>query len=151
MPSAFFCALAKTELNTLENYIKQYINDPSSNYLITHEVSKTAHIETQGSHFHLYIDGSFNYDAFRKTVLVKYYSLQGQARNGVGRQYGKIKDIRNVIEYCRYCCKDQDEDYIVETCRYRGYTSQDIINFIHESYKKENYLSLYQKLIIYLK
>jgi hypothetical protein len=101
---AFYACLPLDQLDYLEETLTQYKIEL---YLITHEVSNSSHKLTDGSHFHFVVQMSKpDYDAYVKKVFRLKYNLQGQARNGIGKQYGRVKDIRSVELMKSYCLKD---------------------------------------------
>lgn len=125
----FFCALAHSEIDNFINFLTKYI-DVSGRYLIGMETSKDTHPQTQGQHLHVCADLSQKqYDSFRKTILVKHYGLQGQARDGNPRQYGVVKKVRDETKMLQYSVKDQN-------IRYLGITPEEIKSLIENSYKK---------------
>lgn len=143
---AFFAALHHDQSANLIKYIEQYITDASASYLIALETSKNTHLETQGQHIHICINSTtFNYDTFRNTILKNKYSLQGQARNGIGRQYGKIKDVRDETKLLTYCCKEANNNIY-----FKNIDLKTIQEYITNSFKKESHLSLFEKLMEHL-
>lgn len=80
-------------------------------YLITYEISATSHKETGGQHVHVLFRGS---DVlYRKVIhLIKQrYNLQGVAKNGVPRQYGKVRDLRDPFRMAAYLVKQSGQTY----------------------------------------
>lgn len=122
------------QVQELETYL-----DPSASYVLAKETTKSAHKETQGQHFHAYVEMTDKqYDSFRKTILVKKYNLSGQARNGKPRQYGRIKSIKDETKMLQYTCKDNnlitrniDLEKIQEAIK-NSYKKQDRKDFITE-------------------
>lgn len=140
---AFFCALPFDQSSNLIKYLETYI-DASASYIVAMETSPTAHAETQGQHFHLCVDmDNKQYDTFRKTILVNKYKLQGQARNGIGRQYGKVNKIREETKMLQYTVKDQN---II----YKNYDLKTIQELIENSYKRTTHLSTFELLMKHL-
>jgi len=111
----------------LEHYI-----DPSARLLMSLEVAKDTHHETKGQHYHIACDmNDKQYDAFKKTIIIKKHNLKGQARDGVGRQYGciPVSKVRDETKFLQYTCKDQN-------VRFRGFENDEIKKFIEESFPK---------------
>lgn len=126
----FFVALPHALQNEFVKDIESYL-DENARYIISMEIANDKHVETKGEHFHFVGDMTDKqYDTFRKTILVKKYKRQGVARNGVGRQYGKIGKIRDETKLMQYTCKDNN---II----YKGIDLKTIQELISSSYKKE--------------
>jgi len=90
----------------LEKYL-----DSSASYIIALETC-AAHSETHGQPYHILADmNQQQYDKFRKTILVNKMHLSGQARNGIGRQYGRIKNIRDETKLMSYTLKNNNIIY----------------------------------------
>jgi hypothetical protein len=105
--------------------------DDDARYIISMEVVKDKHVETKGEHFHFVGDMSDKqYDTFRKTIIVKKHNRQGIARNGIGRQYGKIGKIRDETKLMTYTCKDKN-------LIFKNIDLKTVQQYIQESYKKE--------------
>lgn len=91
--------------------IERYL-DASSCYLIGLETAPKAHPQTGGQHYHVFCDMTKqNYEKYRKTILVNKMGLTGQARNGIGRQYGVIKHIRDETKMMSYTLKNNNIIY----------------------------------------
>lgn len=143
---AFFCAIPHDQSSNLIKYIDQYITDASASYLISMETSTNTHLETQGQHFHICIKSStFNYDTFRNSILKNKFNLQGQAKNNIGRQYGKVKNIRDETKLLTYCCKENNNNIISKNMDLKT-----IQEYIEKSFKKESHLTLFEKLMKHL-
>lgn len=127
----FFVALEHSYKDDFVKDIESYLDDDAK-YILAMEVAKDKHVETKGEHFHFVGDMTDNqYDKFRKTILVKKYERQGVARNGVGRQYGKIGKIRDETKLMQYTCKDNN---II----YRKIDLKTIQDLIQKSYHRED-------------
>jgi len=92
-------------ISDLEHYI-----DVSQGYIIGLETSKTAHRDISGEHYHFAVQDMTDsqYDAYRKTILVKKYQLRGQASTAGSRQYGRIKKVRSEFRFLAYTLKDNN-------------------------------------------
>lgn len=110
--------------------LEQYI-DASASYIIGMETAEGVHQDTSGQHLHFAVQiTDKEYDAFRKTVFVKGYSLRGQARSGRARQYGQIKDVRDETKFLAYTVKENN-------LKTRYIEPETLKNLIELSFKKE--------------
>lgn len=101
----FYLALRHSEHTWLHERV---VHHCKGQYLISKETALGVHHETQGQHFHVCAQMTdLDYQKLMKNVKDK-YKLSGRATNGVGKQYGKIKDIKNNIKLLAYCIKDGD-------------------------------------------
>lgn len=139
----FFIALEHSFKDDLLKDIDAYI-DASASYILAMEVAKDKHVETKGQHFHFVGNMTEKeYDSFRKTIIVKKHKRQGVARNGVGRQYGKIGKIRDETKLMSYTCKDNN---II----YKNIDLEKIQELIQQSYHKEDRQFPFKELMQYL-
>jgi len=139
----FFFAIAHSEADYLRETMKSY---DIGHYLMTMETKDGSHAATKGQHFHFVVQMSPEiYHKFSKRVITK-YKLVGQARNGVGRQYGKTLDpIRNLEKLKQYVVKEGNLTNIhTDLCK------EEIAILIEKSYKKEEAKSTETELLIYL-
>lgn len=126
----FFCAFHTDISNHILNFEK-YI-DASACYILSMETATNSHALHQGQHIHICADMSIKqYDRFRKTYLVKTLKLSGQARDGHGLQYGKIRNIRDETRLAQYTVKDTN-------IYYRNYDLETIQQLILNSFKKKD-------------
>lgn len=104
-------------------------------YLIGYET-------TPYPHYHLCFEGSEPiYHKFSKRVILR-YGLRGQAKNGLPKQYGKIRDIHDIEKLLTYCSKEGNV---------RGnFTEEEIQAYIEKSYKKDDKKKFLEELIAYL-
>jgi len=112
-------------------------------FIISKEIAKGKHKETNGEHLQIIMDmDEKTYKNFNEQIK-KEFQLQGQARNGIGRQYGKISknDIKDIEQACIYTCKDGDIDSNID--------SQQIKEWYEQSYQKTKILEI-KNLIEYL-
>lgn len=127
----FFVALEHSLKDDFVKDIEAYL-DADAMYILAMEIAIDKHVETNGEHYHFIGDMTDKqYDTFRKTILVKKYKRQGVARNGVGRQYGKIGKIRDETRLMQYTCKD-------ENIIYRKIDLKTIQELIQKSYHRED-------------
>lgn len=106
----FFLAIKHTQIETLWDYLGNYCS-PEARVLLAWEVTKTAHKQTDGEHFHVAADMTDKeYQAFKKTIILKHYQLCGRAKDGIGRQYGLIQEdkIRNETKFLTYTIKSNN-------------------------------------------
>lgn len=131
----FFVALEHSNKDDFVKDVESYLDD-DARYIIAMETAKDKHIETKGEHFHFVGDMTDKqYDTFRKTILVKKYERQGVARNGVGRQYGKIGKIRDETKLMQYTCKEAKyKDNLI----FKKIDLKTIQDLIQKSYQKED-------------
>ena len=93
----------RTEFDFIEDTLKRY---DIGEYIIAFEkaVVNTKTIE----HFHIVFEGTIKiYNNFSK-VLKEKYKLNGSAKKGQTRQYGKIKNIKDIEKLKSYTLKDGD-------------------------------------------
>lgn len=138
--------------HALADDVKKFIDENSTSetkFLITQEKCKNSHKETDGEHFHIVIEwDDKTYNKFKRDVITKIWKLKGQARDGIGRQYGKEK-VETEDDMVSYVLKDQTED--LSGCYYQIYTKEYLIERYKESYKKEDRFTLMDEVIEHLK
>lgn len=81
----------------LENKLKTY---QIGQYIIAAETKPYDHF-----HFIVYMNDD-TYRNFAKSVFKDKFKLRGQAKNGLSRQYGKTKDIKDPTKMMAYTVKD---------------------------------------------
>lgn len=138
---AFFCACFHTEFDYLETRLKEY---DIGNYIIAAETAVTGvHPSTDGQHFHFMVEMETDtYHRFSKSVFTDKYKLQGRARNGVGRQYGKVTQIENIEKMKQYTVKNNN----LRT----SLSPEEIATLIEKSFIKEEKKSIENELMEYL-
>lgn len=103
-PVMCFFQIPHEHVKTVFDKLKFYCEE--GNYLISLEISKNTHKETKGEHIHiLYDDVNNNYHLFAKS-LRDIWKLRGRAEDGKPKQYGKVKNIRDIEKACAYTMKD---------------------------------------------
>lgn len=127
----------KTVLKKLEFY------SDGGNYLLSLEVSKNTHKETKGEHIHiLYDDVNDRYHCFAK-CLRDIWHLRGRAIDGMPKQYGKVKNIKDIEKACAYTMKDG-----------KYYTNIDDLDKLNEwislSYEKNPKREIYEEWLEYM-
>lgn len=92
-----------------EQYIKDQIIShltPNGHYLLAKEITYESHEDVGGEHFHIMMQtDKEGYHKMSKNIQLK-YKLRGRAKNGLPRQYGKVKKVDKVIEAISYTGKD---------------------------------------------
>lgn len=102
---AFMCALPHTEHDYLLETLQEY--DSVTEYLISRETSVNSHHETNGQHFHFLVHmAPKDYKNYAERVFSKKYHLRGQAKKGLPRQYGKLREIFDLERLGAYTVKD---------------------------------------------
>jgi len=104
-PIMCFYAVSHKCKDKFMEIIKKYV---TRCFIVALEKSKNSHKETQGEHYQCIFDMEETTYGNMNKALIKEFNLKGQARNGIGRQYGKItKDKINDIELaCIYTTKE---------------------------------------------
>lgn len=98
-------------------------------------------------HYHFLIqidDPEKFYTRYRKKVFIDKYSLRGQAKKDLPRQYGKVKDIENLDKMASYTVKDEN---------FRAYNieQEEIDNIIDNAFNKSDKIKLLKdKMIEYV-
>lgn len=137
---AFMCQLKHTEIDYLERILQEY---EIGNYIISMEVAKESHKETEGQHFHFIVQMSDkDYHKYSKRVFVDKYKLRGKAGGGLPRQYGKVSDIQNLEGMLSYTVKDGN---------FRtNMTEAEIKHYVANSFQKHEDRSFEEQLFAYL-
>ena len=136
--TAFMCHLPAT-FNTEEEF--KYLEETLNEYNIGGYVIA---LETEPYiHFHFLVEtDEQTYTNFRKRVFIDRYKLRGQAKEGKPRQYGKVKDIKDLEKMLAYTVKDQDIRSNLD--------DETISNAIDKSFKKEKPKLLKEKMLYYV-
>ncbi len=101
---SFFGAIDHMWFDFLEDKLQEY---DIGYYIIAAEISEGKHKKTGGQHFHFVVQMSEkDYNAYVKRVFKDKFKLSGRAGNGEGRQYGRVKDIENIVKMKAYVLKD---------------------------------------------
>lgn len=118
--------------------------DLSAAYIVAKETVKDKHQETNGEHFHVAAEMSDKqYDSYRNTILKKKYQLRGKACNGLPRQYGVVKNVRDETKFLGYTVKHKNIEY-------RNISLDEIKQHISNSYVKEEKRTYQEDLMAYL-
>jgi len=104
-PIMCFYAIQHQFKDKFMEIIKKYCNKC---FIVALEKARNTHKETNGEHLQCIFDMEETTYGNMNKALIKEFNLRGQARNGLGRQYGKItKDKINDIELaCIYTTKE---------------------------------------------
>lgn len=114
--------IKRTEFDFIETTLKRY---DIGEYIIAFEeaIVNTKKIE----HFHIVFQGTTKiYNNFSK-ILREKYKLNGSAKNGQTRQYGKVKNIKDIEKLKSYTLKDGDfrtnmDDEVIHSLVQNSYT-----------------------------
>jgi hypothetical protein len=138
-------AIKHEEKDTIIKHLEEYI-DEDRQYLVSMETSDDSHKETEGQHFHFAVCmDEKTYDKFRKTILVNKYKLRGQAKCGLPRQYGRIRNVRDETKFLTYMTKEKNNNLI-----FKNIDLEKIQQYIEDSYKKEKKTEYVDTLMQYL-
>jgi len=169
----FYLAMKHCFADEVHKHINEY-STSETKYVITRETCKNAHRETDGEHFHVVVEWDEKlYIKFKREVITKKWKLKGQARNGIGRQYGKEKvgDEDAMISYilkdqvlpdtseCRMYDSDGcftqeyriDKFLLLNHINYQKYDKEYLLVRYDESYKKEDKYTQIEGVINHLK
>jgi hypothetical protein len=104
-PIMCFYAIQHQFKDKFMEIIKRYCNKC---FIVALEKAKNTHKETNGEHLQCIFDMEETTYGNMNKALIKEFKLRGQAKDGLGRQYGKItKDKINDIELaCIYTTKE---------------------------------------------
>lgn len=137
---AFMAVIPHSYADYLEQTLQEY--DSVTQYIIGLETSTKTHQDNSGQHFHFFTDmSSKHYHTFSDRVFKKKFHLRGQARKGLPRQYGKIKDIHDLDKMAAYTVKDGN----IRT----NMNENTIQHYIDNSFKKEEESTLREKIYEY--
>ena len=139
-PIAFFACIKHDQIDEVETILNKY---DIGKYIISMEVAEATHKMTNGEHMHFYVEMlPKDYIRFAKRVFIDKYKLRGQAKGGVGRQYGKVKNIENHERMKAYTVKDGK----LRT----NMTEQEIEALKNVSFEKKNEHDHYHKLMKFI-
>lgn len=121
---AFFACIPHSDLSSCLISLEQY---GIGKYVIAKEITDTAHQEGGGEHLHFLVEiDKKNYHNFSEAIFRKKYKLRGKASAGLPRQYGMVKEIRDLPKMIAYTIKDKN--YI---------TNFDVSPYVELSYTKQ--------------
>lgn len=102
----FFYAVRHSEIEFVKQKLFHHLSDESQ-YLISKEIAKNSHKETDGQHVHVVAQMTLaQYHKLNKNMKDK-YGLNGSPSKGT-KQYGKIANIKDIKKLLAYCMKDGD-------------------------------------------
>ena len=146
----FYLAMRHARSDEVYQYIDDY-STSDTKYVISMEKCKNSHKETYGEHFHVVIEWEEkHYNKFKREVITKIWKLKGQARDGVGRQYGKEK-VGDEDAMISYCLKDQEEQKPLHKVKFQNYTEEYLLKRYDLSYQKEDKYTQIENVINHLK
>lgn len=126
--------IPETEFDFLEDKLKERCS--LAQYVIAHESEPYSHY-----HFLAQMSNA-DYIKFRKSIFIDKYKLQGQARNGKPRQYGKVKVIKDFDKMLSYTLKDNSFRTNMD--------EEQISDALDKSFKQEKQLLLKDRMVLYI-
>ena len=134
---AFMAHIPHDQVDYLEDTLREYLS--CTQYIIAMELSPEG--ETQ--HFHFLTDMSLeDYHRYAQRVFRQKYQLRGQAKPGLARQYGKLREIHDFERMAAYTVKDGN----IRT----NMNPADIQLFVERSFRKTEKLQFKTKLFAWL-
>jgi hypothetical protein len=128
---AFYLAIPHTYNEQLWQQLQQY-TQPDQKLILAKEISKKAHQDISGEHFHVLAEWQTNtYEAFKKSIIEKLYKLCGKAEKGGHRKYGIVRQVRDEDKMLSYTIKGNDY-------KFQNYTQEEITYAYEQSYEKED-------------
>jgi len=125
---SFMAVIKHDQIEYVQETIQEY--DSVTEYLIGMETSADSHQDNSGEHMHFLVKMSdTHYKNFADRVFRKKFNLRGQARKGLPRQYGKIREIQDLEKMAAYTVKDGNIRTNME--------DKDIQRWIELSFKKD--------------
>lgn len=105
---AFFMAVHHIHTHTVYKVFREY-EDEMGLYAVSREISEKSHKDTDGEHFHFCAQMKpETYHKLTKRLCKDMFNLQGRAKDGTPRQYGKVTEIKNPVRMLAYTIKDGD-------------------------------------------
>lgn len=137
---AFMAAISHKNYQEVKDILFQY---DIGKYIISKEISKTAHTETNGEHIHFMVEiTDKDYHRFSKRLFIDRFNLRGRASKGKPRQYGKVKQIDSIEKMKTYTLKEGD---------YESNLSEEEVKLLFEkSYRKKDEVDEQEELFRYL-
>ena len=136
---AFFFAIKHEHYPYIRNTIDKY---EIGKFLIAMETDTKVHLETEGQHFHFLVQMTRdNYAKFSKVLRDK-FKLRGRSKDGKPRQYGILKEIKDLDRIAAYTIKDGNY--------YTNMDDDDLDKWYKISFKKDLKQKHYDKLMAYI-
>ncbi len=134
----WFVAIRHQDVPSYIKHLDKYI-DPSAQLIIANETARGVHHQSQGEHIHVAARmGTDTYKLFHNNIHKTQMKLQCRAGGGVGKQVGRIKDVRDHTKFLAYTVKDQrDHPFHGEKLFFRNIDLKTIQEFIEISYPKK--------------
>lgn len=129
--------MAHIPIKDISNVVTTLLQYESvGNYLVCGETTPYEHI-----HYLVEMDDK-DYKRYAKRVFIDKYKLRGRATRNLCRQYGKVKNIKDIEKAISYTLKDQqiDDEWL--------FTNMDVnvvVDYLGKSYKKEERKSKIEK------
>ena len=96
--------IAECQFDYILDKVKHHVGN--NLYLVSKEISKSSHKETDGQHVHVLAQMTKqSYESLNKNIKDK-FKLRGRPKDGNPKQYGKVKEIRDVDKMAAYILKD---------------------------------------------
>ena len=130
---AFMAHLPASDSDEILEILQEY---DIGSYLIGYENEPYEH-----THFLVQMTTQ-SYHNFSNTIFKKRYNLRGQARNGLPRQYAKLKKIEDLSKMASYTIKSGN----IKT----NMPQDEVDKYFANSFKKEEKKKLYQEVHEYL-
>lgn len=128
---AFFCAL-KHSTDNEDFLLNSLLSYDIGEYLIVRETAQDSHKLTNGEHYHFLVQmKNDDYTRYRKRVFIDRYKLRGQAKGGMGRQYGKVNYLKDPDRMAVYMLKETKDNVVATTM-----TPQQLDSWKEQSFKK---------------
>lgn len=121
-----------------KDYIKDYIDKRFDQYIIALETSAKV---GEHMHFMLYAKESKDYSNFAQNVFKQKFALRGRATSENARQYGRVKDIKDIKKMMAYTVKDKNVIHKVND-------QKALEEAFQISFRKEDKLSQYNNKIL---
>lgn len=141
----WFAAVKHSTVPEYKKKLEQYL-DISAAYIIGLETAKGVHHTTNGEHIH--VAAQIDKDTYKKFHLnyhVGQLKLIMKTKDGIAKQNGLIKTVRNETRFLAYTCKDNNiiyrnidlktlQEYIEESFPKVETWENDIIDFIKQNF-----------------
>ena len=125
----WFVAILHSDVPQYITNLDKYI-DPSAQLIIGYETAKDVHKQTLGQHIHVAADMDPKiYAKFHDNIHKKKMQLKLKASDGIGKQCGRVKDVRDHEKMLAYCVKD-------ENLYTRNISKEELQRYIDKSFKK---------------
>ena len=125
----WFVAITHDKVDSYIECLEKYL-EPSAAYVVSKETAKGVHKETNGQHIHIAAELDVKtYNLFHDNIHKKKLKLLLKAKDGIGKQVGRTKEVRDQTKFLQYTVKDKN---II----YRNIDLKTIQEWIERSYPK---------------